>query len=87
MGGASGGSRKVSIAGSGEPHPENSVSDWPIFPLLDMNELRINGDLTGYTRGTTRKDLLRLARTFLIAMFVGIVVAGVYFAIAPLTTG
>ena len=53
-----------------------------------MNELRIDGELTGFNRrATSKKDLLRLARTFLIATFIGIIVAGVYFAIAPMTTG
>lgn len=53
-----------------------------------MNQLRIDGELTGYTRqGVSRADLGRLLRTFLFAMFVGIIVAGVYFAITPLTTG
>jgi len=59
---------------------------WRLFQ--NMNQLRIDGELTGYTRrGATKVDYGRLARTFLIAMFVGIIVAGVYFAITPITTG
>ena len=53
--------------------------------LSNMNQLRIDGELTTYTRqraGNT--DYGRLARTFLIAMFIGIVIAGVYFAITPI---
>ncbi|MGF1618085.1 MAG: hypothetical protein ACFCU2_09845 [Acidimicrobiia bacterium] len=53
-----------------------------------MNQLRIDGELTGYTRQEGgRTDYGRLARTFLIAMFIGIIVAGVYFAISPIPTG
>lgn len=53
-----------------------------------MRQLRIDGELTGYTRlGATRTDFVRLARTFLIAMLIGIIVAGVYFAITPISTG
>lgn len=50
-----------------------------------MNQLRIDGELTTYTRRRVAKtDYGRLARTFLIAMFIGIVIAGVYFAITPI---
>ncbi len=53
-----------------------------------MNQLRIDNELTGYTRqGAGKTDLGRLVRTFLIAVCVGIIVAGVYFAITPLATG
>ena len=53
-----------------------------------MNQLRIDGELTGYTRQAASKtDYGRLARTFLMAMFIGIIVAGVYFAITPISTG
>ncbi|MEX1092756.1 MAG: hypothetical protein WEF28_06320 [Acidimicrobiia bacterium] len=53
-----------------------------------MNQLRIDWELTGYTKqGASKTDYGRLARTFLIAMFVGIIVAGVYFAITPIPTG
>lgn len=53
-----------------------------------MNQLHIDGEFTGYTRqGASKTDYGRLARTFLIAMFVGIIVAGVYFAITPIPTG
>lgn len=53
-----------------------------------MNQLRIDGELTGYTRQRASKaDYGKLARTFLIAMLIGIVVAGVYFAITPIAIG
>lgn len=53
-----------------------------------MNQLRIDWELTGYTKqGAGKTDYGRLARTFLIAMFVGIIVAGVYFAITPIPAG
>lgn len=56
------------------------------FPLFQhMTELRIDGELTGYTRrGASKSDYLRLARTFLMAVLIGIIVAGVYFAISPI---
>jgi hypothetical protein len=47
-----------------------------------MRQLRIDGELTGYNRiGATSTNLVGLARIFLIAMFVGIILAGVFFAI------
>jgi hypothetical protein len=50
-----------------------------------MNQLRIDGELTTYTRQRAGKaDYGRLALTFLIAMFIGVVIAGVYFAITPI---
>lgn len=58
------------------------------FPLFsNMNQLRIDGELTGYTRRPSKADFGRLVRTFLIAMFIGVVVAGVYFAINPIVAG
>lgn len=60
----------------------------PISLSSCMNQLRIDGELTGYPRRrSTKADFGRLVRTFLIAMFIGIVVAGVYFAITPIPTG
>jgi hypothetical protein len=53
-----------------------------------MNQLRIDGELTGYAgRRPSKADFGRLARTFVIAMLIGIIVAGVYFAITPAPTG
>ena len=60
----------------------------PVQLFSHTNHLRIDGELAGYTRhGGRRTDYGRLARTFLIAMFIGVIVAGVYFAITPLSTG
>jgi len=57
----------------------------PVSLLTNMNQLRIDGELSTYTRQRAGKtDYGRLARTFLIAMFIGIVIAGVYFAITPI---
>ena len=52
-----------------------------------MNQLRIDGELTGYRQGASKTDYGRLARTFLIAMLIGIIAAGVYFALTPISTG
>lgn len=40
-----------------------------------MNQLLIDGELTGYTsHGASKTNYGRLARTFLIAMFIGVIV-------------
>lgn len=52
--------------------------------LSHMDQLRIDGELSGYTG---RTDYGRLARTFLMAVFVGIIIAGVYLAITPVSPG
>lgn len=44
----------------------------------------IDGELSSYR---SRTDYGRLARTFVIAMFIGVIVAGVYFAITPISPG
>lgn len=65
--------------------PEILYQVGPVSLLSNMNQLRIDGELTTYTqRGLGKTDYGRLARTFLIAMFIGIVIAGVYFAITPI---
>jgi hypothetical protein len=47
-----------------------------------MRQLRIDGELTGYSRiGATSTNLVGLARIFLIAMFVGIILTGVFLAV------
>lgn len=57
----------------------------PVSLLSNMNQLRIDGELTGDTsQGAGKTDFGLLARTFLTAMFIGIIVAGVYFAITPI---
>jgi hypothetical protein len=47
-----------------------------------MRQLRINGELIGYGRiSATSTNLVGMARIFLIAMFVGIILAGVFLAV------
>jgi hypothetical protein len=47
-----------------------------------MRQTRINGELIGYGRiSATSTNLVGMARIFLIAMFVGIILAGVFLAV------
>jgi hypothetical protein len=69
-------------------HREFLYQIGPVPLFRHMNQVHIDGELNSYTRrGASRTDYGRLARTFLTAMFIGIILAGVYFAITPLPTG